>query len=124
MFGPSDLATLIRSMPPYWSVEKSNILRRLGNPDTEPVLLKERSPIFFTNKIQIPVLIAQGANDPRTPKSESDRMVEALHQRKLECEYVVFPDEGHGFAKPENRLRFYKIAEAFLSRHLGGDYQK
>lgn len=124
MFGPSDLAALIRSMPPYWSVEKNNIMRRLGNPDTETSLLKERSPLFFTDKVRIPVLIAQGTNDPRTPKSESDRMVKALRRRGIECEYVVFSDEGHGFAKPANRLQFFKIAEAFLARHLGGRYHK
>lgn len=124
MFGPSDLAALIRAMPPYWSVEKNNIMRRMGDPDAEPAFLKERSPIFFTDKVRIPLLIAQGANDPRTPKSESDRMVQALRHRKIECEYVVFPDEGHGFAKPASRLRFYKIAETFLARHLGGRCQK
>lgn len=124
MFGPSDLATLIRNMPPYWAVEKDNIMRRLGNPDTEASFLRERSPLFYTDRIRIPMLIAQGANDPRTPKSESDRMVEALRQRKIECEYVVFPDEGHGFVKPGNRLKFFQKAEAFLARHLGGRYQK
>ncbi len=124
MFGPSDLAALIRSMPPYWSVEKNNIMRRVGNPDIELSLLKERSPIFFTDKVRMPILIAQGANDPRTPKSESDRMVEALRRKGIECEYVVFFDEGHGFVKPANRLKFFKIAEAFLARHLGGRYQK
>ena len=120
MFGPSDLATLIRAMPPYWSVEKTNIVRRMGDPETEAAFLKERSPIFSANKIRIPVLIAQGVNDPRTPKSESDRMVEALRQRGIECQYVVFPDEGHGFVKPANRLQFFKTAETFLARHLGG----
>ena len=120
MFGPSDLATLIRSMPPYWSVEKNNIIRRMGDPDTEAALLRERSPIFFINRIRIPVLIAQGANDPRTPKSESDRMVEALRGKGIECEYRVFPDEGHGFLKPANRLQFFKDAEVFLACHLGG----
>jgi dipeptidyl aminopeptidase/acylaminoacyl peptidase len=124
MFGPSDLAALIRSMPPYWSVEKNNIMQRMGNPETEASLLRERSPLFFTDKIRIPILIAQGTNDPRTPKSESDRMVENLRRRKVECEYVVFPDEGHGFAKPANRLKFFKVAEAFLARHLGGRDQK
>lgn len=124
MFGPSDLAALIRSMPPYWSIEKNNITQRMGDPDTESALLKERSPIFFTDKIRIPVLIAQGANDPRTPKAESDAMVEALRQRGVECEYALFPDEGHGFAKPENRLKFFQLAEAFLARHLGGRYKK
>ena len=120
MFGPSDLASLIRGMPPYWSVEKRNIIQRVGDPETEAALLKERSPLFFTDRIRIPVLIAQGANDPRTPKSESDRMVVALHQRGVECEYRVFQDEGHGFVKPANRLQFFKAAETFLARHLGG----
>ncbi len=120
MFGPSDLATLIRAMPPYWSIEKSNIMRRMGDPDTEAVFLKSRSPLFFTDKIRIPLLIAQGANDPRTPRAESDRMVKSLRQRKIDCEYVIFPDEGHGFLKPANRLRFYGIAEDFLARHLQG----
>jgi dipeptidyl aminopeptidase/acylaminoacyl peptidase len=124
MFGPSDLAALIRSMPPYWSVEKANIMRRMGDPDTELPFLKERSPLFFTENIRIPLLIAQGANDPRISKSASDRMVEALRKRKIECEYVVFPDEGHGFVKPVNRLKFFEIAEAFLARHLGGREQK
>jgi dipeptidyl aminopeptidase/acylaminoacyl peptidase len=123
MFGPSDLATLIRAMPPYWSVEKKNVVRRIGDPDTEAALLKERSPLFFTDRIRIPVLIAQGANDPRTPKSESDRMVAELRRRGIECEYVVFPDEGHGFVKPENRLRFFKDTELFLARYLGGRFE-
>ena len=92
----------------------------MGNPDTEAAFLRERSPIFFTDRIRIPVLIAQGANDPRTPKSESDRMVKALREKRNECEYRVFPDEGHGFMKPANRLQFFRDAEVFLARHLGG----
>jgi len=124
LFGPSDLVTLIRNMPPYWSVEKNNILRRMGDPEKEVALLRERSPLFFTDRVQIPLLIAQGANDPRTPRAESDKMVQALQERKIECEYVVFPDEGHGFVKPENRLQFFKAAEVFLARHLKGRFQK
>jgi len=119
-FGPSDLATLIRAMPAFWADEKAGALRRVGDPDTESELLRERSPLFSADKVRIPLLIAQGANDAQTPRSESDRMVEALRQRKIECEYWVFPDEGHGFLKPESRMKFYRAVEAFLSRHLGG----
>ena len=119
-FGPSDLATLLRTMPAFWADEKAGALRRVGDPDTEAELLKERSPLFSADKVHIPLLIAQGANDAQTPRSESDRMVEALRQRKIECEYWVFPDEGHGFLKPENRMKFYRAVEAFLARHLGG----
>lgn len=123
LFGPSDLATLIRSMPPYWSVEKVNILKRLGDPDTEPDFLKEISPLNYADRIRMPLLIAQGANDPRVKPEESDRIVKALREKGIECEYMVFPDEGHGFVKPENRLAFYKAVEAFLAKHLGGRYQ-
>lgn len=123
LFGPSNLISLIHSMPPYWSVEKSNILRSIGDPDKEPELLRERSPLFHADRIRIPFLIAQGANDPRTPKSESDQVVEALRKRGVPCEYIVFEDEGHGFVKPENRLKFYQAAEAFLAKHLGGRYE-
>ncbi len=124
LFGPSNLITLIQSMPPYWSVERANILRRLGDPATEEALLKERSPLFHADRMRIPFLIAQGVNDPRTTKPESDRIVEALRKRGIECDYMVFPDEGHGFAKPENRLKFFKAAEAFLAKHLGGRHEK
>lgn len=123
LFGPSNLISLIHSMPPYWSVEKANILRRLGDPATEETFLKERSPLFYADRVRIPFLIAQGANDPRTPKAESDRFVEALRKKGIPCEYLVFPDEGHGFVKPENRLKFFKAAEAFLAAHLGGRYE-
>jgi dipeptidyl aminopeptidase/acylaminoacyl peptidase len=120
LFGPSDLEALIRSMPAFWADEKIGVLKRVGDPETEAALLKERSPLFSADKIRIPLLIAQGTNDAQTPRSESDRMVEALRQRKIECEYWVFPDEGHGFLKPENRIKFFRAAENFLARHLGG----
>lgn len=122
MFGPSDLATLIRSMPPYWLVEKMMILKRLGNPDTEAGFLKERSPLFSADRIRIPLLIAQGENDPRTLRVQSDSIVQALRTRGIDCEYLVFQDEGHGFVKPENRLKFFQRAEAFLAKHLKGRY--
>jgi dipeptidyl aminopeptidase/acylaminoacyl peptidase len=122
-FGPSDLAALIRAMPAFWADEKITALERVGDPGTEADLLKERSPLYHADKIQIPVLIAQGVNDAQTPRTESDRMVEALRQRKIECEYWVFPDEGHGFLKPENRIKFFRAAEIFLARHLGGRFE-
>ena len=120
MFGPSDLATLIRAMPAIWASEKINVLKRIGDPETEAAFLKERSPLYAVDQVRIPLLIAQGVDDTQTPRSESDRMAAALRQRGIECEYLVFPDEAHGLAKPENRLKFFKAAEAFLARHLGG----
>lgn len=123
LFGPSDLVTFLNSIPPYWSAEKANIFRSLGDPATEAAFLRERSPLLYVDKVRMPLLIAQGANDARVPKSESDRMVEALRKQGVPCEYLVFPDEGHGFVKPENRLKFFKAAEAFLAAHLGGRYE-
>ncbi|MBU9889940.1 MAG: S9 family peptidase [Candidatus Omnitrophica bacterium] len=120
LFGPSDLVTFLNAIPPYWSVEKSNIFRSLGDPATEAPFLRERSPLHHVDKVRMPLLIAQGANDARVPQSESERVVEALRGKGIPCEYLVFPDEGHGFVKPENRLKFYRTAEAFLARHLGG----
>ncbi|MEO5656966.1 MAG: S9 family peptidase, partial [Nitrospiria bacterium] len=118
--GPSNLITMIRTIPPYWSAFIAIEHRRVGDPDTEEDFLKSRSPLFHVDRIAIPVLIAHGANDPRVKQAESEQIVEAMKRRGLPYEYLVFPDEGHGFAKPENRLRFYAAAERFLARHLGG----
>jgi dipeptidyl aminopeptidase/acylaminoacyl peptidase len=79
-----------------------------------------RSPLARADQIRIPLLIAQGANDPRVKQAESEQIVAALAKAGIEHEYMLFPDEGHGFAKPENRLRFYAAADKFLSRYLGG----
>lgn len=95
-------------------------LKRVGDPETEPDFLDSRSPLYRADAIQCPLLIAQGANDPRVKRTESEQIVEALRQRGKEVEYMVFEDEGHGFARPENRLQFYAAAERFLARHLGG----
>ncbi|MBI3554267.1 MAG: S9 family peptidase [Elusimicrobia bacterium] len=116
--GPSNIATLIRSIPPYWEPMRRIFDLRVGNVDTEPDFLKERSPLFSADRIQIPLLIAQGANDPRVKQAESEMIVEALRSSGKPVEYLLFPDEGHGFAKPENRLRFYAAAEEFLAKHL------
>jgi len=119
LVGPSDLRTLIRSIPPYWAPLLSTFTRRVGDPDTEDEFLRSRSPLFKVDRIKVPMLIAQGANDPRVKQAESEQIVTAMKEKGIDYEYLLFPDEGHGFAKPENRLRFYAAAEQFLARHLG-----
>ena len=118
--GPSNLKTLIESVPPYWAPMIAQFHNRVGNPETEADLLWERSPLSRAEQIRIPLLIAQGANDPRVKQAESEQIVAALRDKGIDHEYLLFPDEGHGFAKPVNRLRFYAAAEAFLAEHLGG----
>jgi dipeptidyl aminopeptidase/acylaminoacyl peptidase len=118
--GPSNLITFIETIPPYWSTYLTLLQQRVGNPETETEFLKSRSPLFNVDNIKIPILIAQGANDPRVKQSESEQIVAAMREKGIDYEYMLFPDEGHGFAKPENRLRFYAAAERFLAKHLGG----
>jgi dipeptidyl aminopeptidase/acylaminoacyl peptidase len=118
--GPSNLKTLIESLPPYWAPMIAMFHRRVGDPATDAQFLWSRSPLSRAGSIRIPLLIAQGANDPRVKQAESEQIVAALEQAGIEHEYMLFPDEGHGFAKPENRLRFYAAAERFLARQLGG----
>jgi len=118
--GPSSLKTLIETVPPYWAPIIAQFHSRVGNPDTEEDFLWSRSPLSRVDSIRIPLLIAQGANDPRVKQAESEQIVAALKRAGIEHEYMLFPDEGHGFAKPENRLRFYGAAERFLARYLGG----
>jgi dipeptidyl aminopeptidase/acylaminoacyl peptidase len=116
--GPSNLITLIKSIPPYWEPMKRVFDLRVGSVDTEEEFLKSRSPLFSADKIDIPLLIAQGANDPRVKQAEAEQIVAALRAKGKPVEYLLYPDEGHGFAKPANRLDFYAKAEAFLARHL------
>jgi dipeptidyl aminopeptidase/acylaminoacyl peptidase len=118
--GPSNLITLIQTIPPYWFTLLATFHERVGNPDTEAEFLKSRSPLFYVDRIKIPLLIAQGANDPRVKRSESEQIVAALREKGIDHEYLLFEDEGHGFARPENRLKFYAAAERFLAEHLGG----
>src|SRR5258708_36964462 len=92
----------------------------VGDPAKDAEFLWSRSPVSRVTDIRIPLFIAQGANDPRVKQAESEQIVAALERAGIEHEYMLFPDEGHGFAKPENRLRFYAAAERFLARHLGG----
>ncbi len=118
--GPSSLKTLIETIPPYWAPMVAQFHRRVGDPEKDAEFLWSRSPLSRVSDIRIPLLIAQGANDPRVKQAESEQIVTALADAGIEYEYLLFPDEGHGFAKPENRLRFYAAAERFLARHLGG----
>jgi dipeptidyl aminopeptidase/acylaminoacyl peptidase len=123
--GPSNLVTLLRSVPPYWKPLLDVFKTRVGDPDTDDgkQLLEARSPLNRADKIEKPLLIGQGANDPRVKQAESDQIVKALQDKRIPVTYVLFSDEGHGFARPENRLAFYAVAEAFLAKHLGGRYE-
>jgi dipeptidyl aminopeptidase/acylaminoacyl peptidase len=118
--GPSNLKTLIETIPPYWQPQIALFHQRVGNPETDAEFLWSRSPLSRAAAIKTPLLIAQGANDPRVKQAESEQIVAALKDAGIDHEYMLFPDEGHGFAKPENRLKFYAAAERFLARHLGG----
>jgi dipeptidyl aminopeptidase/acylaminoacyl peptidase len=123
--GPSNLQTLLGSIPPYWKAFYEDMVRRMGDPRTEEgrKLLAERSPLTYADRIKRPLLIAQGANDPRVKQAEADQIVNAMKAKQLAVTYVVYPDEGHGFARPQNRLSFYAIAEGFLAQCLGGRYE-
>ena len=118
--GPSNLITLIQSIPPYWVPMRSIFDKRVGKVESEAEFLESRSPLFQAHRITRPLLIAQGANDPRVKQAESDQIVAEMRRNGQQVEYLVFPDEGHGFARPENRLTFYAAAEQFLSMYLGG----
>jgi len=121
--GPSNLKTLLETIPPYWAPMIAQLYRRVGNPETDADFLWSRSPLSRARDIRIPLLIAQGANDPRVKQAESEQIVAALEDAGIEHEYMLFPDEGHGFAKPENRIKFYAAAERFLARYLNGRYE-
>ena len=120
LVGPSNLKTLIESVPPYWEPMVVQFHNRIGHPEHDEDLLWERSPLSKADQVSIPLLIAQGANDPRVKQAEPEQIVAALRERGIDHEYLLFEDEGHGFVKPDNRMRFYAAAEAFLAEHLGG----
>jgi dipeptidyl aminopeptidase/acylaminoacyl peptidase len=123
--GPSNLLTLLKTIPAYWAPMLQMFKDRVGDPTTEDgkKLLNDRSPLNFVDKIQRPLLIGQGSRDPRVKKSESDQIVQAMQAKHIPLTYVLFPDEGHGFARPENSLAFYAVAEAFLATQLGGRHE-
>jgi dipeptidyl aminopeptidase/acylaminoacyl peptidase len=123
--GITNLQTLLESMPPYWSGFAEFMYRSYGDPRTAEgrALLAERSPIHQVGNIVKPMLIFHGANDVRCLMAESDTIVAAMLERNIPVSYVVYPDEGHGFQKPENRLSYVALAEAFFARHLGGAFE-
>jgi dipeptidyl aminopeptidase/acylaminoacyl peptidase len=120
--GPSNLLTLLATIPPYWQVQRSIFNVRLGNPEDpkDKEYLHASSPLFSVDRIRIPILIGQGANDPRVKVAESEQIVGAMEKKGLPVTYVLYPDEGHGFARPENRIDFNARAELFLQKYLGG----
>lgn len=118
--GPSNICTLIESVPPYWEPAMNMFRVRVGDIEKERDFLEARSPLFKADQIQIPMLIVQGANDPRVKRAESDQIVAELRKKEKDVVYLLFEDEGHGFDKPQNRMAFYAAAEEFLARHLGG----
>jgi dipeptidyl aminopeptidase/acylaminoacyl peptidase len=123
--GPSNLITLLQTIPPYWAPMLEMFTTRVGDHRTEEgkKLLASRSPLTFVDRIKRPLLIGQGANDPRVKQAESDQIVKAMQEKRIPVTYVLYPDEGHGFARPENRLSFNAVAETFLAQCLGGAYQ-
>jgi dipeptidyl aminopeptidase/acylaminoacyl peptidase len=120
--GPSNLETLLATIPPYWEAFRAQLIKSLGDPDTAEgaALLRDRSPVHRAEALARPLLIGQGANDPRVKQAESDQMVAALQRKNIPVTYVLFPDEGHGFARPENNIAFNAVVEKFLAVHLGG----
>lgn len=120
--GPSNLETLLATIPPYWEPLIAQFHERMGNPNTPEglAMLKERSPLYSAGNIVKPLLIGQGANDPRVNQDESDQIVAAMKDKGIPVTYVLYPDEGHGFAKPENNIAFNAVTENFLATCLGG----
>jgi dienelactone hydrolase len=124
--GPSNLITLLNSIPPYWEAGRIIFHQRMGDPTTAAgrAQLERQSPLNSAAKIKAPLLIVQGANDPRVNRAESEQLVIALRDRGFPVEYILAPDEGHGFARPINNLVLFASAEKFLAKHLGGRYQE
>jgi dipeptidyl aminopeptidase/acylaminoacyl peptidase len=117
--GPSHIRTLLETIPPYWAPMKAMFETRVGAL-AEPEYLDSISPLMKADRIERPLLIAQGKNDPRVKEAESRQIVDAMQKKSIPVTYVVFPDEGHGFAEPVNSMAFTAISEAFLAQHLGG----
>lgn len=120
--GPSNIQTLLETIPPYWAPALTLFTSRVGDHRTEEgrKFLASRSPLTYVDRIKKPLLIGQGANDPRVKQSEADQIVEAMQEKNIPVTYVLYPDEGHGFARPENLLSFSAVADLFLAEHLGG----
>jgi dipeptidyl aminopeptidase/acylaminoacyl peptidase len=123
--GPSNIQTLLESLPPYWEPEIELFTTRVGDHRTEEgrKFLASRSPLTFVDRIERPLLIAQGANDPRVKQAESDQIVKAMQEKELPVTYTLYADEGHGFVRPENTLSFSAVTEVFLAQYLGGRFE-
>jgi len=120
LFGISNWVRTLRSIPPWWGSFRDALYAELGDPKTDSARLRRISPLFNADKIQVPLMVLQGANDPRVLKVESDEIVAAVRKKGIPVEYVLFPDEGHGFVKKENEIRGYTAVLAFLDAHLRG----
>jgi len=116
--GPSSIFTWLEAFPPYWEPLRAKVYEMVGHPERDAERLKATSPLFHVDRIRCPLLVAQGANDPRVRKTESDQIVAALRERNVDVEYLVKDDEGHGFANEENKFDFYRAMEQFLGQHL------
>ena len=123
--GPSSLVTLLQHVPEYWMPFMPVMKIRVGDVNTEEgrAALLKRSPLTLVDKIKKPLLIGQGANDPRVKRAEADQIVKAMNEKHIPVTYVLYPDEGHGFHRPENNMSFNAVTEAFLSKQLGGRFQ-
>ena len=123
--GPSNLITLMEAFPPYWQPAIEMFATRVGDHRNEEgrAFLRQRSPLTYVDRICRPLLIGQGANDPRVNQAESDQIVGAMRERDIPVTYALYPDEGHGFVLPENNLSFFAVSEAFLAQHLGGRFE-
>jgi dipeptidyl aminopeptidase/acylaminoacyl peptidase len=117
--GVSNLLTFMKSIPPYWKPFLAMLQEMVGDMEKDEAMLRAASPVFSADRIKSPLLIAQGAKDPRVVKSESDQMVDAMRKRGVEVEYIVKDNEGHGFRNEENRFQFYEAMERFLAKHIG-----
>ena len=116
--GVSNIFTLLETLPPYWELGRQMMYEMIGNPETEKELLEAASPLFHIDKIKAPLLVAQGANDPRVKQAESDQIVDALKAKGIDVPYILKEDEGHGFYNEENQFDFYQEMEKFLDKHL------
>ena len=123
LFGVTNWVRTLKSIPPWWESFKFALYRELGNPETQEDMMREISPLFHADKITKPVIVLQGANDPRVLQVESDEMVEAVREKGGIAEYVLFDDEGHGFTKTANQIRGWNAVLAFLDKHLKGEVQ-
>jgi dipeptidyl aminopeptidase/acylaminoacyl peptidase len=120
IFGVSNWVRTLKSIPPWWTSFRKALYVEMGDPATDEAYLRRISPLFHAEKIRKPMIVLQGANDPRVLKVESDETVAAVKKNNVPVEYIVFDDEGHGFAKKANRIRGYQAILDFLNKHLKG----